>query len=67
MWSCRKKFIEQELAKRLGKSIDSHENEDPETRRKRLEAEMYQIPDEYKVMLWLRLQQDCTERCKVQA
>jgi hypothetical protein len=47
--ACRKKFIEQELAKRLGKSIDSHENEDPETRRKRLEAEMYQIPDEYKV------------------
>jgi hypothetical protein len=47
--TCRQKFIEQELAKRLGKDLDSRENEDPETRRKRQEAEMYQIPDEYKV------------------
>jgi len=42
------KFIEQELAKRLGKQVGSEEQEDPEAKRRRLEAEMYKIPEEYK-------------------
>lgn len=45
----RQQFIEQELAKRLGKQVGNEQLEDPETKRRRLEAELYKIPDEYKV------------------
>eukprot|EP00199_Chlamydomonas_sp_CCMP681_P006707 CAMPEP_0119105460 /NCGR_PEP_ID=MMETSP1180-20130426/3407_1 /TAXON_ID=3052 ORGANISM="Chlamydomonas cf sp, Strain CCMP681" /NCGR_SAMPLE_ID=MMETSP1180 /ASSEMBLY_ACC=CAM_ASM_000741 /LENGTH=289 /DNA_ID=CAMNT_0007090505 /DNA_START=16 /DNA_END=885 /DNA_ORIENTATION=- len=45
------KFVEEELAKRLGKRVGDSEQEDPETKRKRQEADMYLIPDEYKTIL----------------
>ncbi len=41
--------MEAELARRLGKRVDDQGAEDPEARRKRQEAEMFQIPEEFKV------------------
>lgn len=44
-----KQYIDAEVVKRLGKSADaSNEDEGPEARRRKLELELYAVPEEYK-------------------
>lgn len=49
--ACRKKYIEEEMARRRGKSVKAEaEEEDPQRARMREEEDLYHVPDSLKAL-----------------